>query len=41
MVGKIDFFVYLSALIRGCLGGSVTKVVIAGEVKKKIGDFRF
>ena len=34
MVVKVGCIVYLAALIVGCLGGSVLKVDISGEVKK-------
>ena len=35
MVGKIVCLIYLVALVVGCLGGSVLKVDLSGEVKKK------
>ena len=40
MAGKVGCLIYLAANIVGFLGGSVLKVSIAGEVKKK-GDSRF
>ena len=40
MVDKVEHIVYLMPIIVGCLEGSFMKVDIAGEVKKKIGDFR-
>ena len=35
MVGKVGFFVYLEALLVGCLGVSFLKVDLVGAVKKK------
>ena len=34
MVDKVGCLVYLSALLVGCMGGSVLTVDISGEVKK-------
>ena len=34
-MGKVEFLVNLAALLLGCLGGSVPKVDLSWEVKKK------
>ena len=39
-MGNFECHVNITALLLGCLGGSVMKVDISGAVKKK-GDLRF